>query len=105
MKKRLKKYIKETDEKLENIKKQDIEKLKKEHITKIKIFQHERLVSLIATLYFALFTVICFLLMSTNIMFFIATTILVVMLLFFLFHYFYLEAGMKKLYDQYDKMI
>ena len=103
--KELKKYIDKIDEQLDSKKNKNIEELKKEHLIKIQIFQHERLVSLIVTLFFALFTVVSFLLSATSIIFFIVTTILFVMLLCYLFYYFSLEKCIRKLYDQYDKMV
>lgn len=105
MKKKLKNYIKEIEEKLKRLNKEDIEKLKKEHLIKINIFQHERLISLLITLFIGLFTVISFLLSTANQIFFITTTILVILLLASLYNYFYIENGLKKLYDEYDKMV
>ncbi len=105
MKRKLKKYIKETEEKLQNLKKEDIKKLKEEHLIKINIYQHERLVSLLISLFIGLFTIISFLLSAANQTFFVTTTILVVLLLFCLYNYFYLENGLKRLYNQYDKMV
>ena len=88
MKKIINNYIKETDTKLDNIIKQDLNKLKKEHLIRIGFIEHERLVNLIITLFFSLFTVI-----------------LVIILLGCIINYFFYDNILKKLYKQYEKMI
>ena len=80
-------------------------KLKKEHLIRIGFIEHERLVNLIITLFFSLFTVISFLLTSAHEIFFITTTILVIILLGCIINYFFYDNILKKLYKQYEKMI
>ena len=104
MKKYIKNYIKEIDSILENNKKQD-EEIIKEHLIKIGFFQHERLIHLLVTLFYALFVFIffaftCFL----SIMFIIIVLILLVFLVFYISHYFFLENGVQYMYKQYDKL-
>ena len=105
MKKRVNNYLKELDKKLNNTKKEDLEKIKKEHLNMISFIQHERLINLLITLFVSLFTCVSFLLSSANKLFFTTTTILVVILLVCVFNYFFYNNILKKLYKEYDKMV
>ena len=105
MSKRINKYLKKLDKKLDHIKKEDIEKIKKEHLNMINFIQHERLINLLITLFVSLFTCVSFLLSSANKLFFTTTTILVVILLVCVFNYFFYSNILKKLYKEYDKMV
>ncbi len=105
MKKRINNYIKDINKKLDNLKKEDLNKLKEEHLIKIGFIQHERLINLLITLFVSLFTCISFLLSSANEIFFITTSVLVIILLVCSFNYFFYDNILKKLYKQYDKMI
>lgn len=104
MKKYLEDYIKEIDEELkkDNV---DYKKLKAEHLIKITFFQHERLIHLLVTLFYALFTFIFFYFSTFESLFMIITGILLIFLFFYVIHYFRLENGVQYLYKQYDKII
>ena len=102
MKDYLKNYIKEIDNKISinKITKSDME----EHLIKIQFFQHERLVHLLVTLAYALFTIIFIFLTLYHPLFFIITIIVLVFLMFYVAHYFFLENNVQYLYKQYDLM-
>lgn len=72
----------------------------------IRIFQHERLVHLLITLFFGLifFGSIVVELFLLNVGLLIISIILLIMLPFYVWHYFVLENGVQKLY-QLDKKI
>ncbi len=105
MKKYLEDYIKEVDELLQSDKEIDYKKLKETHLERISFFQHERLIHLIVTMFFALFTLIFFTLIEKYILITIIETILIIVLIFYIFHYYALENGTQKLYKQYEEII
>ena len=96
------KYIDEIDKKLEKkeITKEDIE----EHLIKIQFFQHERLIHLLVTLFYAIYTIIFGVLMCISWLFLIVFLILMIVLLFYIVHYFRLENKTQYMYVQYDRM-
>lgn len=107
MKKRITEYIaymdKVIEEKSDSI---DFNKLLIRHMTEIKFFMHERLIHLIVTVTFAILTLISFLafllfdfyrLLPLVFLFF-------VLLVPYIFHYYVLENGVQKMYQQYDKI-
>ncbi len=102
MAKELKDYIEKTDKLIKN--KKVTEKDIKTHLTKIKFFQHERLVHLIVTLFFALFVVLFIRMTFICYAFSIVVLILTIFLLFYIIHYYKLENGVQYLYKQYDEM-
>lgn len=100
----LRNYIKEIDNLLNSknkITNDDIEK----HLIKIGFFQHERLIHLLVTLFYALIATIFMAIGFIYHMFFIISTTLFVFLMFYIVHYFRLENGVQYLYKQYDKML
>ena len=100
----LKNYIKETEELLKNkVTKKDIEN----HLVKIKFFSHERLIHLIVTMFFALFSIIFiyFSLTFNNLTYIILTFIFLIILVFYILHYYFLENSVQYLYKLYDEMI
>lgn len=102
MKQYLYDYIKEIDSQLNNKKTNyDIEN----HLIKIKFFQHERLIHLLVTIFYALIFLIFMALGFVHYIFFSIATILLVILLFYIVHYFRLENGVQYLYKQYDNML
>ena len=104
MKKYMKSYIKEIDSILEKNKKVD-EEVINEHLIKISFFQHERLIHLLVTLFYALFVFIFFAFTCyISLMFLIVVLILLVFLVFYISHYFYLENSVQYMYKQYDKL-
>ena len=96
-------YIKEIDELLISDKKIN-DDLINNHLIKINFFQHERLVHLIVTLFYALIFIVFMSLGFVHYLFFTIAAILLVFLLFYIVHYFRLENGVQYLYKQYDKM-
>ena len=104
MKKYLYDYIKEIDDLLKEpkkITKEDIDN----HLVKIGFFQHERLIHLIVTVFYAILFILFSALSLVHFMFVIIMLILLVFLLFYIVHYFRLENGVQYLYKQYDEMI
>jgi len=104
MKKYLYNYIAEIDNIL------DVEKkinngLIENHLIKISFFQHERLIHLLVTFFFAILFLIFIALSFTYCRFFPIAIILLVFLICYILHYFYLENGVQRLYRQYDRMI
>lgn len=104
MRKYLYDYIKYVDGVIKN-RDNDLEVLRKEHLIKISFFQHERLIHLLVTLFYALFMVIFLGLGFLFIGFLIAGLMLMIFVLFYVVHYFRLEWGVQYLYKQYDKMV
>ncbi len=102
MKDELYDYIKEIDE-LINTKKIS-KKVKEEHLIRIGFYQHERLIHLLVTLFYALFTILFITLSTLSPLFYIIVLILVLFDLFYIVHYFRLENGVQYLYKQYYKM-
>ena len=81
----------------------------KEEITIIKdkiiYFQHERLIHLLVTLFYALFA-LCFLALSLlSPIFLIIFFILLIFLIFYVKHYFFLENAVQYIYTLYDKIL
>lgn len=103
MKKELSNYRKAIDKKLRNqsiFSKEEIE----EHLIKIHFFQHERLIHLLVTLFFGIFTVLSFFFSLLHPLLLILPFLFVLLLIFYVFHYFFLENNVQYLYKQYDKM-
>ena len=105
MDKYLNKYIKEIDSILDSDKDIDYRKLKDSHLEHISIFQHERLIHLIVTLFFALFTILFFTMIDKNILILIIVSILLVVDIFYIIHYYKLENGTQYLYKQYERIL
>ena len=104
MKRYLKNYIYDAEEKLKGkITKEDVDN----HIDKIIFFAHERLVHLIVTLFYALFTIVfIFLSISyTSLLLYLVTLLMIVIEVFYIIHYFFLENSVQYLYVLYDKML
>lgn len=103
MKKYLYDYINEIDGLLNNNKKIS-EDIINNHLIKISFFQHERLIHLLVTLFYALIFIVFISLGFVHYLFFIIASILLVFLLFYIVHYFNLENGVQYLYKQYDRL-
>lgn len=103
MKKYLYNYISEIDNRINNndlIKEKEIQN----HLIKIEFFQHERLIHLLVTLFYAFIFLIFFGLCYIHYLFFPITLIVLLLLICYVIHYFHLENGVQYLYKQYDKM-
>ncbi len=105
MAKYLKDYVKYIDEILKSKKDVDLNSLIDEHLIKIQFFQHERLIHLLVTLFYGIFTLTMFAFININVLFILPSIILMVLLLFYVRHYFFLENNVQYLYKQYDMMI
>lgn len=105
MKKRLKAYL----QYMESIDPQGLgekerQKIKEDLLIQIGFFQHERLIHLLVTLAFALFTVgavVCTLI-TVNIYALILMILFLSLTVPYVFHYYTLENGVQKLYQYYD---
>ena len=99
MKKYILDYTKEIESLIKNkkVSKKDIDLL----LVKIKFFQHERLIHLLVTLFYAIFCLVFFALGMISPIFFIIDIILLVYIL----HYFFLENSTQYFYKLYDEMI
>ena len=101
MKQYLYDYINDIDKKI-NSKEKITNEIINNHLIKINFFQHERLIHLLVTLFYALLFLIFFALGFLHYLFFIITAILMVFLICYIIHYFHLENGTQYLYKQYD---
>ena len=89
------------EKKLEKkVTKSDLEELK----YKIGFFQHERLMHLLVTLFFALFALAFLAMGMISYIFLPIFFILLIFLVFYILHYFFLENHVQYLYKIYDKM-
>ncbi len=102
MTKYINEYIEELESKLLN--KKDTKKDLDDLMVKIKFFQHERLIHLIVTMFFALFTIILIYFSFNNAAFSLIALALIVLLGFYIKHYYFLENSVQYLYKLYDKM-
>ena len=94
-------YTQEVEEKLKKkVEKNDLEEL----AVKISFFQHERLIHLFVTFFFAIFALVFLALGMISYTFLIIFAILIVFLLFYDVHYFFLENHVQYLYKLYDEM-
>lgn len=75
------------------------------HLTKIEFFQHERLIHLIVTMFYALFTLLFIYLCLFSWLFIIIVLALLCFLIAYVLHYFFLENNVQYLYKQYDRML
>ena len=103
MKKYLYNYIKEIDELLDSNKKISNDTIEN-HLIKISFFQHERLIHLLVTLFYALLFILFGALCFVHYMFVIIVAPILIFLICYIIHYFHLENGVQYLYKQYDKM-
>lgn len=104
MKKYLYDYIDEID-KLLNVKNNKVtDEVMSNHLTKISFFQHERLIHLLVTLFYAFLLIVFMALGILSFMFYFIALIISIFLLFYIIHYFRLENGVQYLYKQYDKL-
>ena len=103
MRKYIKDYIKEI-EKLINENHKFTTKEKEILNDKIIFFEHERLIHLIVTLFYALFTFIFLVLGVVSYLFLIIFGIGIIFLLFYIRHYFFLENSVQYMYKLYDKV-
>ena len=72
---------------------------------KIMYFQHERLIHLLVTLFYAIFTFIFLALALVSNLFLIPFFIGIIFLIFYIRHYFFLENTIQYIYTLYDKIM
>lgn len=104
----MKKYIKDFISTLENKIQEKYKFTEKEiAIIRIKIqdFQHERLIHLLVTLFYAIFALFFLLLSNQHVIFIIPFLAMIIFLLFYIKHYFFLENAVQYIYKLYDKII
>ena len=102
MKEYIDKYIKYLEEKIKN--KQFDNELQEDLLIKIEFFNKERIIHLIITLFYALFTVLFICNKRYSVMYLIFALFMICFLLPYIVHYFRLEARVQYLYKLYDKI-
>jgi Ca2+/Na+ antiporter len=77
-----------------------------EHLVQISFFQHERLIHLLVTLAFALMELAAALvaILTGRIEAVVLMLMFLVLLVPYVVHYYHLENGTQKLYEQYDRL-
>lgn len=103
MKKQIKEYINEVEEKI--YKNEITQEYKKDMLNYISFYQHERLIHLIVTLFVGICAIIFFLAMLYFEKLTITITFIILIILFipYIFHYYFLENNIQKLYTLYKK--
>ena len=81
----------------------NITKVNEELLLQIKIFQHERLVHLLVTIFVGLATILflLFALLIENLILFLLFFLCLLLFIPYIFHYYYLENGVQNLYQKY----
>lgn len=110
MKERMLNYLKYMDELLEKAESDDeehLEEIMQNHMIQIEFFMHERLIHLIVTVLFAVgtFMTIFTYLIVENIGLLLLALLLIVLLIPYIKHYYLLENGVQKMYQQYDRLL
>ena len=104
MKKYIKDFMKDLETKIE-----EKHKFTKQEITNLQIkiidFQHERLIHLLVTLFYAIFALFFLLLCNFHAIFLIPFLAMIVFLIFYIIHYFFLENAVQYIYTLYDKAL
>lgn len=107
MEKRMREYLAQINLLLEQSTSTNWQYEIEKHLTQISFFQHERLVHLIVTIVFALLEMMSFLaclfVFSPGLV--VLTLLILVLLIPYIRHYYILENGVQKMYQQYDAML
>ncbi len=82
----------------------EIQAKKEEMLIKIKFFQHERLIHLLVTLFYALMLLVFLILIALSVLFILPAFFLLCFLVCYIIHYFRLENGVQYLYNLYDNV-
>lgn len=104
MKKYMQTFMKDFEDKLNSnhkFTKEEIERIR----IKINDFQHERLIHLLVTLFYAIFALFFLLLSKDHVIFIIPFLMMIIFLLFYIKHYFFLENAVQYIYTLYDKAL
>lgn len=106
MDKKLKNYINKIDDILNNSKIKNKEELLQDHLTQISFFQHERFVHLLVTVFTGIISILFFLFgtLLENIMLILLFTITLCLFIPYILHYYKLENGVQKMYEQYWRL-
>ena len=103
---KLKKYIDDyifmLEEKIKNNQKSDV--LQNDILIKINFFNKERLIHLLITLFYALFTVLFICHIKDSLLYFIFALFMICFLIPYIIYYFKLEARVQYLYKLYDQI-
>ncbi len=85
----------------------DYEAEVKKHLVQIEFFMHERLIHLIVTVLFAIMTVgvILYDVAAPSIPLLLLIAALMCLLVPYIMHYYLLENGVQKMYEQYDELV
>ena len=104
MKKYIKEFIKDVETKI-----QENHKFTKDEISIIRIkitdFQHERLIHLLVTLFYGVFSLLFLLMSKDHVIFLLPFLFEITFLIFYIRHYFFLENAVQYIYTLYDKII
>lgn len=107
MKKRILAYLAAVDLLLNNPPENvDWKKEKEKHLIQIGFFMHERLVHLLVTITFAILTVgsMLYAVAFPSLGMLLLITAFLCLLVPYIWHYYLLENGVQKMYEQYDQM-
>ena len=109
MKKRILKHLAMMDEYIAGMSGKTVEEMEEtlqRHMTEITFFMHERLIHLIVTVLFALgsFMTIFTYLLTENVGLVALGFLMIVLLAPYVKHYYLLENGVQKMYEQYDAL-
>lgn len=104
MREYMKEHIDLIDNYIKDKKHTDIGNVMDNHLRKISFFQHERLIHLLVTLFYALITLLFLALTIVSYIFVPIVIIVMIFLILYIYHYFYLENGVQYMYKQYDKL-
>lgn len=74
-------------------------------LTRIKFYQHERLVHLIVTMTFAVMTVVSFFMLTTGTLFLLLALLFLGLTIPYVIHYYFLENSVQALYKMYYEAI
>ncbi len=103
-------YVKKCENDIKDALSREKEYLNKELLdqfkTRIEFIQHERLIHLIVTLFFALFFLITtlYILLSSTLELALLDILFLGMLVAYIIHYYRLENGVQRLYELYDSL-
>lgn len=113
MKKRITEYLRHMEELLQQMTEKEmmpnmnLQDILDNHLRQIEFFMHERLVHLIVTVLFAIgtFMTVFTYLLTDNMGLLLLALLLIILLVPYIKHYYLLENGVQKMYEQYDKLI
>jgi uncharacterized membrane protein len=113
MKKRILKHLQHMDDILAELEQgkipetQNLQEIYENHMNQITFFMHERLIHLIVTVLFAIgtFMTIFTFILSNQVGLLALAFLLLVLLVPYISHYYLLENGVQKMYEQYDALL